>query len=214
MFWEDPKRIIDDFERSVISPNGEYTSHGGGTWGITDPDTFGLGSAISGNHSANVRIPSGGAWYSLVSHPGDGLAYYPAPGDEFHVAIVTRNPNGSIIRFGWAGTTEELAPKGYHLQINTRFTTHTIQLYDYGTLIAEAPIESDIREGIWYDIGVNWASDNTFTITLRRGGAGGPALSEIVHRDTTYTSRGAITYTARNVSNSDRIYFDNARVTH
>lgn len=212
MFWESPVRIIDDFERSSISPNDEYTSYGGGGWDTRDSISW--GSPLSGSRVAHVNLPTGDEWYSFVSQPGDGLEHYPAPGDSFHVGVAVSVIEDSILRFGWAGTNSQLVPEGYSLRINMQFTIHTIELFRYGEEIVSADLRSNLQPDTWYDIGVDWASDNTFDITLRKNGAGGPPVGSLTHQDTTYTEQGAVSFTARNTTSAAEIYFDNARITH
>lgn len=151
--------IIDDFERGNLDPYD--TSNDGGYFSVTTTNV------VNGTYSLRVDLDySDENTYHISST--SGLPTYPQKGDKFSFWYRAGGTAGDKTSFHWNTQNPD---NGYYVRINqsdgslnyqkAALWRNSTKVIDPGNAVWDAQADT------WYEVIVDWGTDDTFTLEVR-----------------------------------------------
>lgn len=193
--------VIDNFEEQSLN-NYQYS----GDWQVTESSDAPQGDSY-------LRLNDSG-YHNIISMPGEGLGYYPGPGDTIHVSLGFEQIDNLLFLFGIesvdggkvdGGLTVKISPYNGRFKLAERSTNRAepkIDEADYSSSVNDFNLTIDWSEN---DATSDWNYQLEVTVAKRDGTtvaslSGGTDIGE-----------GGIGIRAGNFGSSVRAYADNIR---
>jgi len=187
--------MIDDFEEGTLSP---YTI---GT-GDSGHFTFDSETPPDTDSTQSLRGDATSVDSAMASMPGDGLNYYPEPGDTIAAHLRSTDTSRTNIWFGLQSTDADgqLHEDGYRLSFGWWNSTLFLDRYDdfSGTTIAEVDNAEIERDGTWWYFELEWGENGEMDVEIwESDDRDGSPVHTMNANDDTYTD-GGVGYSCNN----------------
>lgn len=191
--------LIDDFNDGDLVEYTDVSSGDGYVKLITSPTYEGSHAIEAGADADRAR---------LASMPGDGLSYYPDPGDSwtYHVQHTSTGDAFARFHFGVQAATSD-TDDSYVIEIGS--SGLRIRKWSAGSFNNLASASASYSTGVWYTIQVDWATDGTITATFEEDD--GTQIATTSATDTDYTDGGVAWGQATGSAGAQPVYMDYAR---